>query len=519
MNLSDIRQRVFEQADWAPTQSSAAVARMNRFINRAVDQLAEEAPFLFFQEELPVVLQPDFYPASSRASSDTLSVYNGDRWVLRRSISFPSSSTLDTPWAVDRTWDGRLVQIVDPTNSQNFIRKRIRSVYNFGAGPTYSQLITLYEPWDNTTDTGLQYRIFTDRYYTPADMIMLESFRMLKTTFNAPFELLTQDESEYLNLDDSPDVVASGMPRFSFRRSFYQLEGPKKAPTVERLAMGDHWTGPEPAGKFDYVITSVWGKRPSPVVNPGPGDYGAVVNEAGRGEPLWESAPSPVSSTITTTNNTNVIRVNLPNMDFLQGFGVGVDDSSTAIPRWHHSGWYTRIYRRRYTADMTNYNLNSRTESTLTSLDVLDDYVLLAEVPAYQTSYTDNGSVSPDAFRRLKSYHGYQSWVFYPRPDTSYTLTCRCIRRPPPLADDSDVPRVNPDGTDCLVWLAYSMLCKQEGRLDAAHDAQESYERHLGTLKKRYGSDVLDQFGQRRIPARAVPSRGRVRRWWQKYNA
>ena len=44
MNLKEIRNAMFAQADWAPTQSSEAISRANSFINRAYNQLALESP-------------------------------------------------------------------------------------------------------------------------------------------------------------------------------------------------------------------------------------------------------------------------------------------------------------------------------------------------------------------------------------------------------------------------------------------------------------------------------------------
>ena len=87
MNLSDIRDRVFSQVDWAPTQSVDAIARVDAFINRAYYQLAIDAPFLFFQDQLLLATQADVVPqAVYTAPTDTVAV-RPDPWVLRRSIS------------------------------------------------------------------------------------------------------------------------------------------------------------------------------------------------------------------------------------------------------------------------------------------------------------------------------------------------------------------------------------------------------------------------------------------------
>ena len=58
MNLKDIRDAIFSQADWAPTQSTDAKNRVDTFINRAYMQMSEEAPFLFFEQTIPFATMP-----------------------------------------------------------------------------------------------------------------------------------------------------------------------------------------------------------------------------------------------------------------------------------------------------------------------------------------------------------------------------------------------------------------------------------------------------------------------------
>mgnify|MGYP003681145482 FL=1 len=59
MNLKEIRNAMFAQADWSPDQSPEAASRVNGFINRAYNQLALEAPFLFFETEAKIATEPD----------------------------------------------------------------------------------------------------------------------------------------------------------------------------------------------------------------------------------------------------------------------------------------------------------------------------------------------------------------------------------------------------------------------------------------------------------------------------
>ena len=42
MNLKDLRTAIFSQTDWAPTQSTEAITRLNGFINRAYNDVCLE---------------------------------------------------------------------------------------------------------------------------------------------------------------------------------------------------------------------------------------------------------------------------------------------------------------------------------------------------------------------------------------------------------------------------------------------------------------------------------------------
>ena len=86
MNLKDIRQAIFDSADWSPLQSSDAVGTANRFINRAYNVIAEDAPYLFFESQVKLATKADFSPGTG----DTVSAKKtgaDDYWVLQRSAA------------------------------------------------------------------------------------------------------------------------------------------------------------------------------------------------------------------------------------------------------------------------------------------------------------------------------------------------------------------------------------------------------------------------------------------------
>jgi len=91
---------MFAQADWAPTQSPEATSRVNGFINRAYNQLALEAPFLFFESKVHLATEPDV---------ESLGGLTGvpDRIQLSGTNTLPLSPTSRDPWTWEATFMGR----------------------------------------------------------------------------------------------------------------------------------------------------------------------------------------------------------------------------------------------------------------------------------------------------------------------------------------------------------------------------------------------------------------------------
>jgi hypothetical protein len=236
MNLKDIRTAVFSQADWAPTQSEDAVTRANDFINRAYFQLAQEAPFLFFENRTSFATIADETSAADSevggvTITDTLHVLNTDPWVLRRDINSatgPVAVTGYTAWDITGRWRGRTIRLEDSTGRVH--HHKIRDVWiNLVAG--YEQ-ITLLRPWHNLTDTGIKWRIYTEDYYLPDDVIEVNSIRLSESNQNWPLDIIGQLEAEKLSLADEPGQTAAGLPRVAFRRGHKQIDSPTLAPTL-----------------------------------------------------------------------------------------------------------------------------------------------------------------------------------------------------------------------------------------------------------------------------------------------
>lgn len=652
MNLAEMRQRIFNQLDWSPTASTEAVARANDFINRAYEQLCLEAPFLFFKSELKFATQVDVvgndgitdptgtifwdrlscveestHPLGIRSTERHDSqvandpTFAGNPWVFGWA---EGSTMLDADWAsfvsqggvlplVDGSWDGRRIDIATPDGVWH--QNRIRTVWRtqFVSGQNHGSLyrVSLWHPFPIESLGGsvaagaLKYRIYTDRYYLPDDVIKVHSFLLddQKGSRRYPMDVVFQQEAEAYSLDEH-FFSAAGLPSTVFRREHFQLPAPNTAPlvgTADGFEVPVHWKGPVPAGTFSYIVTYTWGKRdfhfrfPGPaafdsnwtanpsggltgemtratytpgfpeddmtVDPPGPYPHAEVMTGAARyREPLWESAPSPVSAQITTTNMNQLaagsaVLLRVPNIDYMLGMlGMGAYWDGAQPDEFHqafegHSGWRVRIYRRRHTVDWKDYEKLSggvakgATFAALTPdlsrqtpeghIEISDAYYLMAEV---DTSYfdapgvnpggthvgqrgffIDDGQIQPDYSRRLRDVHGYQSVSIYPNPSARYVIRLNCLRRPPKLVDEQDVPLVHAEALNLLVDLAAGYWYEAEGAPDMSERMLKRYDRGLIDLKKRYGNlksqakPVLRRLSRAEVGFRRIRP---LRKWW-----
>jgi hypothetical protein len=642
MNLTDIRNAMYAQADYGPKNSEGANDRMDKFINRAYNLLSLEAPFLFFEDTLKLATQPDiiaddnnkisfapdltwdsagtsFFPEGS--SSATL---EPNPWVVKQDPVGGSGTLID--WPTDRSWDGRVIEIQD--SDGNWHRNIIRTVWDVNypgravtppppSGPKQTpdtgKVLSLWRPWD-TSQYGsgpFKYRIYTREYALPDDIIQVNSMRLWKTNNSWPLNVIGQDDAERQNLIDRHTDVAKGIPRVIYRRKHIQIQGPSSAPDAalsSSVRLGEYdgtaaeyprWKGPEPAGKFEYVITYTWGKRDIWFENQGMGlwndnpynwnnpQYGVAATSAewvdGTGrkgaanrsqasrnrfrEPLYESAPSPVSAQVVSTNAADTdqqgstitaggpaVVLTLPNIQYMQGFmgigsgplGGGGPFAGLIPPQYNEgfvrvnsrlSGWHVRIYRRRVTADFTNYEiLNTgaadpgRVEpgqwiEGLKKIDIPNAFFLLAEVNVdwdNQGYFIDDGTIIPDYHRRLRDTHGYQTVSMYPVPNDRFEVEIRCIRRPKELKDGQDVPLIHAEACDLLVDRALQLLYETEGNINMMRLAKGRYERNLITLSKRYGDLRSAAVPMLKRLSRATPgyrTSVQYRQWWNMPNS
>ena len=190
-NLRGIREAVFAQTDWAPSQSDEAIFRLNQFINRAVYMLATEAPFLFEDTEYQLTLEPVVEPQSN---SDTLVSDTSDDWALRSSLADGSTTNLQIS-AQERSYTGRTLMVTDAVDTTVTHEYEIREMYTRSDGKVG---IVLDRPFakGQTSTTTYDWRIVTKDYPLPADVIELRAINLRESGRIYSLDVMGQDVVE-----------------------------------------------------------------------------------------------------------------------------------------------------------------------------------------------------------------------------------------------------------------------------------------------------------------------------------
>lgn len=565
MNKKDLRDHLFDRVDWDPSPTPQAVRMVDRFIQRGVDQLALDAPFLFHEGSVRIATQPDVEPASDNdqlllVGFDDLDGSEVNPWVFYTILAAGHADA--TPWKDDRSWDGRTLVLTDDDGVEHALQ--IRSIWlqePDGKGvSTARYLISVMRPWSwETYGPGpFAWRVTTPAYWLPDDVIQIKDVRLLGTP--GRIEVIGQTEAEDAGFVDDlePGARAEGQPVFAFRREHFQLPGPNVAPAIQVAELPAEttdpdlvWKGPEPPGEFEYKITYTWGKRDTDHQNVGPARWdtqgehytepdGSVPLTESRWaasrmrEPLWESAPSPAASAenppvpyAAVREASGVVRIKVPNVEYQTGMGMVGSTGllNTAFRRYTtgHSGIQVRIWRRRISADFSAYDqLNAMpgVEITgLTKLDIQDHFYLLAEMRVDEHNggvFVDDGSILPDMSRPLRDVHGYQSMRFWPPPDQRYEVEVRCVRRPRPLVSDSDVPQIHAEACELVITWAKALLYEKVRDYGAMQASKEEYRGLLETATRRYGDLRPPNRPVRKNFATPPGYTRRTHRWWKR---
>lgn len=475
MQLADLRDAIFKQVDWAPASNPLAISTLNSFINRAYKKLAIDAPYLFFDEEMTLITQEPYTPS---LDDDLVTIESADPWVFK-------SDLLTT----DPTWDeqppfgmstcGMWIEITD---SEGLVHKRkLRIIERDGAHYHF----VLHEPWFNTTEENVAYKVYRDEIYIPDEVVRVNSSVIKTDSMSGPISVISREEAEskgYLNYR-----IPEGTPMCLWRGPSFQMPTPTFVPVLSQIE--GTWND-EPKGTFDYCFTYIWGYRDTDdLLAPGPEEQ---ASSGRRNIPLWESAPSEITEVGESDANTE-LRITLPDVAWQMGFG------DITFARYRRTGWKKRIYRRRLTAVGLGGGASGgfNVESTNT-------FYLIDETSDFAATWTDDGTLVPDMQTRLRNIAGYTSIYIYPRPSSRMIITLRVVKTPSKLDDDKDVAKVREEGIDCLIDSTLMYLYEKMKDDTGYLKAETRYKENL----KKYNQTFSSQAPQSKHWPRRVASIG-----------
>jgi len=468
VSLGALRSRLLEFRSW-DSSGETFNKRVRESLNMALDRMAGDVPEALVPSEEHVSLLIDVVGSSTDVTTTTTArlsaadthfslsaSVSSDTLVLEFTDSagdaFPASP-LWTP-TIDGTWDGIMhLEIKDPDGKWHRRQSREwwREAGEGGTPSFYRYFVSIDRPWKNVTDTLMDFRIHQPEFFVRDDIMrMLEPARIWDETRQQMWAIDTGGAYRQDMIDFRGEV--KGRPFRMWRGRHFQLPPPRLAPqfinqrsvkTAKSSTTG--WVGPVQEGAFRFCYTYVWGRR---------GQEWQVA-PGGVQDPVWESAPSPISDTYYHKDNKEQsIQIQAANIDAMTNFDV----ENTA--RETRSGLRIRFY-------VARDGVRKNGVGAYNNVETAGIFYLLAEVdPATlieTASYTWDGSAIPDYYRPLKHSTGYYAYKVYPHQDAAYELDMRVLRLPRKFSDDQDTAPIQRDAVPALIELGLYYLCLNDG--------------------------------------------------------
>lgn len=455
-----------------PERGSKGTARIQDALKHALQEMWGDMPEGLLQEEWRFRLETGY-------KQGTLAVHGTDP------LAFVLSGHTTNP-STDGTLVGRWIEIL---RDGVYHYRRVRDVYVTGQPATW--YIIVDKPWDNNTDSGLTYAIFTYDYPYPGDVQKVRS--VIRDPENQAIPLV------YTVLPNTGDEIRlrrgwrnSGDPRVCQRGDFHQEPPPHYTPTVsapfpspldnqkwgfDGVGAGTQQPSYGQAGTFSYRVCHVWGRR----VRPG-------VTQENALEPFYMSAPSPASAQQSTTWGSSYIQVVTPDIHYLYGYGPTV-----GLPSYHHYGVEKWIFRARHASEAAG-------SGGATHQRAEDDgvYYLWRIAEGHSEIHIDRGDNDPvDKGVQLYTNNGHFSLRFDSRAVETDDVLLRVVRRPTNLEHDADTPRIPPESTDALIFLACSYLVgERDGNANRTAFYRTMYDREMEKMRSlaNVGSFVREGF-------------------------
>ena len=374
--------------------------------------------------------------------------------------------------AQNGTWDGRMWLRITTGGSTYLLQSREW----FTAGQPSAYYVSLVEPLPfSTTDAITAVEIFQRHIWFPGDTTYVKAMGADSGSFFNAITEIDPGTARY-RMASLRDEISAGDVHNIWRDTRYNMPEPVEPPTIS-LHGSSTWNNARfSKGEFEFCFTYVWGR----VSNLASGN-----SPRGIFQPLWESAPSPLSTYTMTDQTTAALVIKTTNVDAQLGFSHP-DLNGTF---WEgKSGLRIRIYVRVKSLVANTGDVRFRTVETSDKFLLLQEIEPTAIVSSEYASYMWDGTAIPDYETLLKPVPGYFGYGMFPQPLTDRALDFTIRRMPHQLQDDSMSVHMHPDGREALIQLVVSAIKQSDGDMGGAQIAKNEYLRLVDGLRARYGN-------------------------------
>lgn len=549
-SLSSLRARMFDFRSWDSTGDTLN-RRVREALNLALDRLAGDVPEALRPSEAHAVLLPD-------VKTETVEAYLKPVSTDKRIMQFINASGVGigsdgsgVTWRPDVTgeWDG-LIHIEIEVDGRLYRRQSLEFWTEMDGSNKLQYYVTIDRPWKDIRATPLSFRLHQPEFFFKDDVMqVLEPARIFDDTRQQVWSIDTagayrQDMVDFRGQE-------AGRPYRCWRGRHFQLPAPTEAPAVasfsriraEAFPSNEFFWGEErdvnnskvlqAGSEWAICYTYVMGRRDKewqqgPMIAPGGHEVvdstqkvnwafqtdatppNAVAEDhlryAGVNDPLWESAPSPVTlfkqeSITSRTGATQfpAIILSATNIDSMLGFG------DNGFSRFSRSGLRIRYYVSQRTKPSPGalggqyraVEANERfyflceVEPTYDQLTSLTSPPfggeLISTLPGARIIWT--GKQLYDYNRPLNHSTGYFAWKAYPHQDQRYELDFRVLRLPRKFIDDRDTAPIQRDAVPCLLELGLHYMCLLDGADQVgAQQHMQRYTELVKTYRRRYAN-------------------------------
>jgi hypothetical protein len=460
--------------------SNRQLTDLNEEIDNALAMMSADCieAFAFNPAEVDVMqlYRLDNYSAGVKAVAGLPAIIQNRMLEITDADGTPLSHATWTP-AVDGTWDGRMWLRIT-TGGNTYLLQSREWFKDPGVGqapPVPRYYVSLVEPLPfATTDAITDVQIFQRHLWFPGDTTYVKAMGADSSSFFNAITEIDPATARY-RMASLRDEITAGDVHNIWRDTQFNMPEPLEAPTVTITQAAWDPSANFPKGTFEFCFTYVWGRV---------GNLASGNSPRGIFQPLWESAPSPLTS-FTMSIGTLALSIQTTNVDAQLGFS----HSTLSGTLWDgKSGLRIRIYVR------VKSLVASTGDARYKKIETSDKFLLLQEIEptalvgSDYASYLWDGTAIPDYETILKPVPGYFGYGMYPQPLTDRALDFTIRRMPLQLQDDFMVVHMHPDGREALIQLIMYAIMQADGRTGDAQIAKGEYLRLVDGLRARYGN-------------------------------